>query len=379
VKWQLDQPSIIARAKADVKPFPYALEDLDGKHICQRTHLDGFVMRNPLTDVTTSLGEPTLAEGYARRFKVRVRHPGEADLNRHFWSKPWRMQHSHVFPVDFEFEPNPEPLIDPWYHGAQPMSDPMVLLWRQSAVTSPPSVWWECRSFTMGEDGEYGDDSIVFTGVPALDDERPDMWPKYHYRPTFSCRRILVFDNIAHDGDAYPDEVLRAPVGTPPPDGPMWRMRPKANTTAPGVWNPDSDLRFEPWAWPTDYHDELRRYVAMWWDNASVAVLPVDAAASTGAAGDGFGLVTCQHVEGVADPINARLSGRAIVAGLKRQAASTGRNFMDQVPVGWPHALVLDCDVWTITQWSRASDGAEVVRTRPWALFGIYGRATVIV
>jgi hypothetical protein len=374
MKWQFDRPTGLARSKADVKPFPYNLVDGSGNHVCQRTHLDQFVMVNPLTDVETTFQEPVLADGYSRRTKIRVRQPGEADLNRHFWYKPWRLSHSRLFPVDFDFQEPSDPSWEPWYHGAWPMSDPMVMLWERG-----DGAPWECRTYAMGEDGGYDDDAVIFTMVPDLDDPRPEVWPRYHYRVNFSCRRILIYDNIAHDGSAYPDAVLRAAVGTPPPDGPMWRLRPKANLKAPGVWNPDSDLRFEPWAWPTLHHEELRRWVSMWWDDEAPAVLPVTEAHSTGADGLGFGLVTCQHIEGVADPINARLSGRAIVSGLQREAALSGRNFTDWVPADHRHTLILDCDVWVITQWSREYAGAELVKTKPWAMFGIYGRATVIV
>jgi hypothetical protein len=378
VKWQLDQPSIIARAKADVKPFPFGLTNGDtDAHICQRTHQDAFTMINPITTVETAFADPVLSDGYKRLYKVRVRMPGESDLNRHFWSKPWRHSYGQTFPTDFDGVEAPDGTYSPWIHGAFPMSDPMVVFWRQNLGGSPVTVVWEMRSYAMQADGTYEDDVVVFTGRPDISDEH-DVWPKYAYKPTRSCRRVLVWDNIAHDGETYPDAILRAPAGTEPPDGPIWRMRPKSKLKPESSdWNQDSDLRFEPWAWPATGFDELRRFVAAWWDGS--AELPIASGDSTGAHLDGFADVTCEHIEGVADPINARFSGQAIFAGLQRQAALLGKDFVDQVPAGLKHALLVDAEIWTITEWQKASAEADLTRVRPWALLGIYGRAAAIV
>lgn len=368
MKWQFDLATAYpGREKADIKRWPFALFDEDGKRLCQRTGCDGFATVDPVTAETSSYGEPIAAPGYNSRFKVRCRGPNDQAAFRSFWNRPWRK----YYVAEFDQDAPSSAHTDPAYGGGFPMSDPMVLVKRE---ISPAPKLWSCLTSHINDDGVYPSESIHF-------DERLDIdssyttFPQYAYRGRFSCRRLLVFEDISHDGEAYPDAVLRAPQGTEPPEGPTWRMRHKGNGSYVDgeltEWNPDSDIRFEPFSWPVPQYADLRRFLAQYWSDDPVG-LPVPDEQSTG--GEMFGSVTCQHIEGVTDPINARISGKALL--LRFVSSSPG--FIIGVPPGWKHTLLVDAHVWIIHEWIKASASEASVHSR-YAMLGIYGRCVAIV
>lgn len=368
MKWQLDLTTgLPSRERADTRRWPYRRFNESGVRLCQRTNVDGFSMTDWVSGAASSFGDPVGADGYSARFKVRSRGPDEQSVLRSFWERPWRK----YYVAEFNQAPPAGAHVYQSFGGGFPMSDVMVIV-KQELDGS--RKLWSCLTSAIDSSGSYPSESIHF-------DERLDIdssyttFPQYSYRGRFSCQRILIFEDIAHDGDAYPDSVLRAPIGTAPPGGPTWRLRHKGNGTYSGgelvSWNADSDIRFEPFSWPAPGYTDLRRYLASYWSSAG-ASLPVDGASTTG--GEMFGNVSCQHVEGVTDPINARISGHAML----RRFEADNPAFGSSVPAGWKHTLIVDASVWLIHQWIKADAGSAVVWSK-YAMMGIYGRCVAIV
>ena len=407
MKWQLDKarylevspiltdpnaspPTVVgdvySDAKAAVHRWPYQLYDGDGVRICQRTHVDGFTMYDPIADVTTGFKDPSGSTDYKHRPKMRVRQPTDADpsLLRHFWSRPHRYSVRKEFEIDFTVPTDaPDGTYNPWWNGGNPMSDPRPLLYQRDEGGTPKTVTWYAYGVPMDTTG--GDaDGADFTSFPlrSINDEH-DTWPKYYFRPKLSCRRVLVYDNISHGLDAedapwYPEDVLHAASTEVSPAGALWRLRPKGNKILPDAtaWNPDSDIRFEPFAWPAD-GCEFRRYLAAKC-GLDAPIFPAGLSSTTGAAGDGIvGGVECASFEGVVAAWNTKLSGRRLFFGLQAAATALGETFTAKIPAGVPHTLILIADVWTVTKWEW-SDATTKVKTPRYALFGIYGHAIAI-
>lgn len=385
MKWGLEQ-MITGRSKANVKLWPYHKRDVEGRYVSQRTMVDQFTSVNPLTSAEKVLKEPVTSDGYSKRLKVQVRNPGENTLNSAFWDR----DHSAWYAVTFDFSDTPftSPpglAADRYFDSRLCFSDPSVVIYRRDFGGSPRVVLWTVQKLRLTEDGTYGDELIVVDGEPDIEDER-DVWPKQSFAPGFRCHRILIWHNIAHDGTKYPDAVLRAATGTQPPDGPAWRLRPKGLRVWPTEnWNPDSDIRFEPFSYPvapgigSGVNTDYRRYYAARWDGLQ-HVLPVSDADSTGPGAAAFAPVTCTTLErNDADVWSVKLSGRAIWLALERELQLAGKSLAECVPAGRMHALILEAWIYNVTRWEYADAESTGEKDPNWDTFGVFGRVVAVV
>lgn len=187
----------------------------------------------------------------------------------------------------------------------------------------------------------------------------------------FRCHRIFIYKNITHDGTQYDDSTLR--------NSPTYKLRPKASS------QPDSDVRFEPWSWGMAALN-YERYYGRNGDNSDITPPP------------GVTFPTNYPITNQAD-IEANLSGHAILCGFlgdegfydhQQEAQIVGASFLDLVPAGENHHLILEMNVhwWRLRKQTICEE--DHGQPTPYkfvchnelvdeGFYNIYGRALVVI
>jgi hypothetical protein len=360
MKWSLGE-CITGDGKSDTKPAPQ-----DSPASAQRT----YAVRADDVDqetgaVLASRFDTALSES-GHRHKVLVQLPGENDAPRVFHER----LKSTAYIAEFQFPDLPE-IVDGGqvWRGGHPMTGPKRDLYLTDLAhvspallpLSPAGTWWWTSLYTIGstdtEPWDY-DDNVDVDALLCTPDPEAGQYPRYGLKLSFACRRILVFENIVHDGYAYDSAVLRS--------GWKWIMRHRPKAVG-GVRVPGADIRWEPFYYPAEGCSYDRYYA-----RAGTAA-PVIPDPDTFDISPGGPHTTISH-ETISDPTDG-LDGLCVFAGFQRALRGT---YAEIVQAGVPHLLIIEADVWTITKWT-ALDSSGWIRSKAAYPWGIYGRAISII